>query len=143
MSIHFSVATSLTVNLLWNWWHLLDSGHLLLRSSTGSMPGSTSGNPFQLRLLFPYCGPMFGNLFINGTGSRRAVFWLVSPSAVLISSLLFSSPINRGTGVTYPKRISFKGWADYPEYLRSGKLGARWLLPTPQDCLPSLVVRFH
>jgi hypothetical protein len=64
------------------------------------MPDSTSGDPFQLRLLAPYCGPMFGNLFINGTGSRRAVFWLVSLSAALISFLLFSSPINRGTDVT-------------------------------------------
>ena len=30
-----------------------------------------------LFLLSPYCGPMFGNFIINGTGSWRAVFWLV------------------------------------------------------------------
>jgi MFS family permease len=28
-------------------------------------------------LLSPYCGPLFGNFIINGTGSWRAVFWLV------------------------------------------------------------------
>jgi MFS family permease len=30
-----------------------------------------------LFLLSPYCGPMFGNFVIDGTGSWRAVFWLV------------------------------------------------------------------
>lgn len=101
VSVQFSATTSLTVNLLWNWWYLVDSLRLHLRSSTGSMLDSTGGDPFQLRLLSPYWGLIFGNLFINGTGSWRAVYWLVSPSAALISFLLlFSTPINRGTDVT-------------------------------------------
>jgi hypothetical protein len=84
-----------------DWWYLVDSLRLHVRSSTGSMLDSTGGDAFQLRLLSPYWGLIFGNLFINGTGSWRAVYWLVSPSTALISFLLlFSTPINRGTDVT-------------------------------------------
>lgn len=30
-----------------------------------------------LFLLAPYCGPLFGNFIINGTGQWRPVFWVV------------------------------------------------------------------
>ena len=51
-----------------------------------------------LFLLSPYCGPLFGNFIIAGTGSWRNVFWLVFAICAFTSSSSSCSSTRAGTG---------------------------------------------